>query len=105
MFDIWWGDIELTTLTLILAVCVVLPGQLLLCFRAKNQTIRLLPVIVFTALALLFILMSVSTTGWDVLGAVILAILSAILLLASGIGWGIWAIVSVIKKKKEKGGE
>ena len=100
MFDIWWGEIELTTLTLILAVCVVLPGQLVLCFRAKNQTVRLLPVIIFTALTLLNLLMGLTTTGWDGLGLLVLAILCAIMLLASGIGWGVWAITRIYKKKK-----
>ena len=99
MFDIWWGDIELTTLTLILSSLVMLPVQLWLCFKAKNQTLRLLPVTVFTALTLLFLLMCVSTTGWDVLLVVVLAIFSAIMLLFCGIGWGVWALIRFYRKK------
>lgn len=101
MFDIWWGDIELTTLTLILSALIVLPVQLLICFKAENQTLRLLPVTVLAGLTLLFILMCVSTTGWDVLLVAVLAIFSAILLLSCGIAWGIWAVVRVYRKKQQ----
>ena len=45
MFDIYWGDIELTTLVLIVSVVLILPAQTLLCFRAKSLSLRLLPVL------------------------------------------------------------
>ena len=45
MFDIWMGDIELTTFVLIFSIIVLLPVQLLLCFKVKNKVICLLPVV------------------------------------------------------------
>ena len=47
MFDIWIGDIELTTLVLIVSVIVILPLQVLLCFKARSLFVRLVPVIFF----------------------------------------------------------
>ena len=31
MFDVWMGDVELTTLVLLFSLAVLFPGQLLLC--------------------------------------------------------------------------
>lgn len=49
MFDVWMGDIELTTAVLIFSVVVLLPIQLLLCFRVKSKAIRLLPVVLLSS--------------------------------------------------------
>lgn len=65
MFDIWLGDVELTTLTMILSVGILLPVQLLLCFRAGRLPVRLLPVCLLSALTAGFLLLRLSATGWD----------------------------------------
>ena len=74
MFDIWMGDIELTTAVLVFSIIVLLPIQLLLCFRIKSKVIRLLPMILLSIPTLIFIFMSTTTQGWDGLGYVFLAI-------------------------------
>ena len=102
MFDVWMGDIELTTAVLIFSLVVLLPFQLLLCFKVKSKTIRLLPVVVLALLTVIFIVMSVAITGWDGLGYIFLAIFAGFMLFMCGIGWGIWAISSLVKKNKEK---
>ncbi len=99
MFDVWIGDVELTTAVLIFSVVVLLPVQLLLCFKVKSKAIRLLPTILLSILTTIFVIMSVVITGWDGLGYIFLAIFSGIMLLMCGIGWGIWAINKLIKKK------
>ena len=99
MFDVWMGDIELTTFVLIFSIVVLLPVQLLLCFKVKSKAIRLLPVILFTILTLCFIVMSIAVTGWDGLGYIFLAIFTGFMLLMCGIGWGIWAIIKRRSKK------
>ena len=43
MFDVWIGDVELTTLFLALCLSLILPGQLLLCLRVRSLALRLLP--------------------------------------------------------------
>jgi len=100
MFDVWMGDIELTTAVLIFSIVALLPIQLLLCFKVKSRAIRLLPVILLSIPTIIFTVMSVAITGWDGLGYIFLAIFTGFMLLMCGVGWGIWAISKLIKKKK-----
>ena len=48
MFDVWMNDIELTTAVLIFSIFILLPVQLLLCFKVKSSILRLLPVILLS---------------------------------------------------------
>lgn len=98
MFSIWWGEIELTTLVLLLTVFVVVPVQIFLCFRVKNLFARLLPVILLSGVLLIYIVMGLSGSGWDTLGYTLLAILTGFMLLACGIVWGVWAVRRIYKK-------
>ena len=100
MFDVWVEDVELTSLTINLAIAVFLPIQLLLCFKAKKRIIRLLPVIVFAVLTIAFFIMAVVAQGWDGLGYLFFAIYTAITLFVCGVGWGIWWIVRRCKRRK-----
>ena len=100
MFDVWMGDIELTTAVLIFSVAVLLPSQLLLCFKVKSRAIRLLPVLLLSIPTIIFVVMSVAITGWDGIGYLFLAIFTGFMMLMCGVGWGIWAISKLIKKKK-----
>ncbi len=94
MFDVWLGDIELTTFTLIFSAAVLLPIQLLLCFKIKSKVIRLLPVMLLSIPTVCFMLMSVTMKGWESLGYLFLSIFAAFMLLMCGIGWGIWGIAT-----------
>ena len=40
------------------------------------------------------------TTDWDAFGYAILFVFSVVLLIFSGIAWGVWAIIKLIKKRK-----
>ena len=98
MGDVWIRDIEITTLIAASSVLIVLPVQLLLCFKVKKLFVRLLPPLVLAATTVfLFILMRMKT-DWDAIGYAILGVFSGVLLVFSGIAWGIWAIVKLIKK-------
>lgn len=44
MFDIWMGDIDITLLMMIVTAVIILPVQLLLCFRVKSRIIRYSPI-------------------------------------------------------------
>ena len=101
MLDIWIGDIEFTTVVLVFSVVVLLLIQLLICFKVKNKVIRLLPVILLFIFTIFFVAMTSTATGWDNLGYVFLAIFTGFMWLMCGIAWGIWAIVKLIKKKKD----
>ena len=100
MFDLWIGNIELTTPVLIFSIIVLLPIQLLLCFKVKNKAIRLLPIILLSIPTLIFVIMTTTTQGWDSLGYVFLAIFTGFMMLICGLAWGIWAIIKHKQKKK-----
>lgn len=100
MFDIWVGNVELTTVVSILSIVALLSVQLLLCFKVKSKAIRLLPVILLAAATLIFVGMAGTASGWDGLGYVFLAAFTGVMTLTCGAGWGIWAIIRLIKKKK-----
>lgn len=99
MFDIWIGDIELTTLVLIVSIVVLLPLQLLLCFKVKKLMFRLLPIIILSILTIAFMVMNFLIPGWDGLGYLFLAIFSGFMIFMCGVGWGIWAISAKAKKR------
>ena len=101
MFDVWMGDIELTTAVLVFSIVVLLPIQLLLCFKVKSRAIRLLPVILLSIPTIICVMMSAAITGWDGLGYMFLAIFTGFMMLMCGVGWVIWTISKLIKKKKE----
>ena len=103
MGDMWIRDIEVTTLIAITSVLVVLPIQLLLCFKVKPVFLRLLPSILLTGTTILLFAMMATSRDWDAIGYAVLGVFSGVLLIFSGIGWGIWAIVRCIKKKKSHG--
>ena len=100
MFDLWMGDIELTRLVLAFSIAVLLPGQLLLCFKARRTAIRLLPAIALSALTALLVVAADAAPGWDGLGYLLLAVFTGFMLLVCGIGWGIWAISRLARKKR-----
>ena len=100
MFDVWIGDVELTSLTINLAIAVFLPIQLLLCFKVKKRIIRLLPVIVLALLTINFSVNAIVAQEWDGLGNLFFAIYTGIALFMCGIGWGIWWIVKWCKRRK-----
>ena len=100
MGDMWIRDIEITSLIAISSVFVVLPIQLLLCFKVKPVFLRLLPSILLTGTTILLFAMMAASRDWDAIGYAVLGVFSGVLLIFSGIGWGIWAIVRCIRKKK-----
>lgn len=100
MFDIWMGEMNLTLLVMILGVVILLPVQLLLCFKARSLTLRLAPVVILALLTLVCIAMCYATPGWDCLSYAVLAIYTGFGVVLCGIGWGIWAIVRAVRRKK-----
>ena len=101
MGDMWIRDIEVTTLIAITSVLVVLPIQLLLCFKVKPIFLRLLPSILLTGTTILLFAMMAASRDWDAIGYAVLGVFSGVLLIFSGIGWGIWGLVALIGKKKQ----
>lgn len=100
MFDIWIGDVELTSLAILLGVVAVLPVQLLLCFRVRSRWIRLAPALLFTVLTALLLLLTYRAQDWDALGYLFFALTTGYALLLSGIGWGIWGLIRFFQKRR-----
>ena len=100
MFDIWIGDMNLTVLILVFSFVVVLPVQLLLCFKVKSRTLRCLPMAMFLLLAVAAFILNGATPGWDGMGYLFGAIYAGIMLFLCGVGWCVWALVGGLKKKR-----
>ena len=101
MFNVWHGDMGYTALILIVSVVIVLPVQLLLCFKVRNLVIRLLPVIILSVFIGIVVIMAIAVDDLRVVGYVLLAVYAGFMLLGCLIGWGIWAIAYKIKNKDE----
>ncbi len=104
MFDLWMGDVELTTLVLLVSVAVLLPLQLLLCFRVRSRLVRLLPVLLLSMAALCCVVGALAAPGWDGLGYLMLAMLAGIMLLLCLAAWGIWAVIRLLRRRRGRGG-
>ena len=102
MFDIWWGDLELTTPVLALAVLLCFPLQLLLCARGKNRLLRVLPTVLAALLTAALAVLATVASGWEGLLFLLLALLTGVLLLACGLAWAVWWLARRIKAAREK---
>jgi hypothetical protein len=102
MFDVRLGGIQLTIFVIIFSALVLLPIQLLLCFKVRSRLIRLLPVMLLSVPVVIFAVLSYVVIGWDAIGYLFLAIFAGVMLAACGIGWGIWAIATLMKRRQSK---
>ena len=94
------GGIDITVLFIIFAVVVIIPVQLLLCFKAEKLWTRLTPIFFSSLATIVCIVMSLSSSGWDTLGWLIIAIYCISSIAVCGIGWLVWFIVMRAKSKK-----
>ena len=81
---------------------IVLIIQLLLCFKIKNKFIKLIPVILFLILTIVFSIFIFVLDGWDSVGCLLLAVGSLFLLFVCGISWIIWRFNMKLEKDKLK---
>ena len=99
MFDIWLGSISFTMLMIVIAAAVILPLQLLLCFCVKPLLFRFSLMLLILAALIVCVIAGHIAGGWHALFLFVFApIYAALMLIACGIGWGIWGIVRLIKK-------
>ena len=92
IFNIWIGDINLTALVLIISLVVVLPVQLLLCFKVKSRKIRSMPMTILFLSAAANLLMFAVTSGWKRLIFGYGALYMAIMMLMCAVGWTVWLV-------------
>lgn len=102
MYDFWFGDVNLAPILLFLAIFVIFPGQLVLCFKTKSRMIRLLPTIVLSVVTTAAVIAACVCMGWDIVFYIVSAIYLAIMLHLCGAAWAIWAIVRLFLLRKRK---
>lgn len=100
MLDVWIGDINIAPFLWFFTLLVVLPIQLVLCFKVKSKIVRLLPVIILSVLTVIAEIESAIRIDWSALFYLIFAVYLGIMLFVCGIGWVIWSIVMHIRNKK-----
>ncbi len=103
MFDIWLGDVEITGVIINISVVILLPVQLLLCFKVKSLAVRLTPVIVLSGSLALFIFLWLSTPDWGGLSYAFFAVFVGFMIFMCGIGWAVWAVAHCLKRKRSSG--
>ena len=101
MFDVYIGDVNLTLILIIFSILLILPCQLLLCFKAKKVLVRLIPSFIFIFSSALFIILSRTAMDWSALFYIICAVYSGILLLMCVVGWIIFGIIKAVKGIKK----
>ena len=88
------------TLVIIIMCLILFVVQLLLCFKVKNPVLKLLPVVLVLMALAVFIILSLTASGWDSLGYVAFVLLFGISLIPCIAAWTIWAVSFLIKKRK-----
>lgn len=101
MLDVWIGDINLTLVVMLLCALVILPIQLLLCFKVKRLWLRLVPTVLFCTLSVISFILTMTITGWDVLLWLIILIYSLFVSAVCALSWIIYALVNLRKHKQE----
>ena len=96
MADLFARDTWLVLSIISCAVLIVLPIQLVLCFRAKKLFIKRLPTAVLTVVAIAFYVLAITAKTWIAFIYLIIAVFSGVSLIFCGIAWGIWSILKLI---------
>jgi hypothetical protein len=96
-YGLW--DFQSTTIFLVIAIAVIFPLQLLLCFKGKSLLVRLCPVLLTLLLTVIPWIAVWITKSWLFLVIGYLALYyAAFFLIACGAGWGIRALVTLIAR-------
>ena len=100
MADLLTRDTGIVLFIAACAVLIVLPIQLTLCIKAKKRFMKCLPTAMLAVFTIAFYIMAITAKTWVGLIYLIIAVCSGVSLIFSGIAWGIWSIIKLIKKKK-----
>ena len=80
-------------------ILIVLLIQLILCFKCRQKAFRLLPVFLLLISSAELFCIGWLVGGWTGFALAIYAYYSAILLLSSGLGWAVWALVRLLFRR------
>lgn len=79
--------------------------QLFLCLRVRRAVWRALPPLLCVAMIVLFYVLARLATGWEALGYVLLFVLSLLPLGGCLLAFGVWAIILLLRRVREKKNE
>ena len=99
MADLFTRDAGIVLPIAACAILIVLPIQLMLCFKAKKLLMKYLPAAVLGAITITFYIMAITAKTWIALIYLIIAVFSGVSLIFCGIAWGIWSILKLINKE------
>ncbi len=85
---------------LIAAFAVILPVQLLLCFKVRRLAVRLIPTILLPLISLACLIPALTISGWGSLVYLLLMIYAAFAWVIDGVAWGIWGMSRHIRKHR-----
>lgn len=101
-FEFVSGDINWTTVILVITFLVILPLQLWLCKKAKRVIIRLLPAIVFAVTALILALVAYLVGSWEGLFILLLSLYSAFCAVVCMVGFFSHLVTKHLKRFSNK---
>ena len=81
---------------------VVLGWQLAFCLLFRRVWLRLIPAAAIALATAVFFGLALSAEGWDALGYAILLILGLIMLGLCLVGWLVFAVVCIVKKRRAR---
>lgn len=101
---IFLGDIAFSTLLFIIGVSIVpcFLLQLLICRTAKRLILKLIPVFLLVGVALLFVILSVTATGWDSLFWIITLMHCSSPAVGLALAWCVYGVGKIISNAKIK---
>ena len=98
MFDL--RDIWLYLAMFLPAVLLVLPIQLLCCFKLKNIVVKLIPTALLIITFVVFTLLKLNSMDWDKLAYAIIAVFIGVWLAFDLLAWVIWVLSYFVRKIK-----
>ena len=93
-----FNGIDITIVFILLALLVVIPIQVLLCFKVRKLWLRLIPIIVSVVLTIACIMMHFISTGWDALGWLFFAIYGVSSIVICAIVWLTWFFIKRFRR-------
>ena len=97
------GDFWLVICAVACGILIVLPVQLVLCFRGKKVFMKCLPAVLIGIATITFYILAITARTWIAFIYLIVAFYSAVFLISCGIAWGIWIVYTLFAKGNSRG--
>lgn len=78
-------------------IALVLPGQFILCLKARKAAVRLLPIIIISALTAIFAVLAFTGQGSDAVAYLFLLNYCICMLIMCAAGWLVWLVYKNVR--------